>query len=151
MGQCCFAGNRRPGFCRPEEPLEIRIEIMPRNKFSSMAIKSAHLWCSLFLSLFAASSVTQAAEPGPDRPRDLSGLVGQCMTCHGPAGVAENPQWPVIAGQNELYLGKALRDFRSGRRQDGMMKLMTEQLTDRDISELAHYFSQIKPRGGLHQ
>jgi len=124
---------------------------MLRNMFVSMAVRPACLWCSLFLSLFAASCAVQAAEPGQDRSRDLSGLVGQCMTCHGPAGVAENPQWPIIAGQNELYLGKALRDFRSGQRQNGMMRLMTEQLTDQDISALARYFSQLKPREGLRK
>jgi cytochrome c553 len=41
-----------------------------------------------------------------------------CAGCHGPDGMSVNPMWPNLAGQQEMYLAKQLRDFRDGNRKD---------------------------------
>ena len=66
-----------------------------------------------------------------------------CQTCHGVDGMAKIPEAPNLAGQNEVYLIKALRDYRSGARKNDMMSLVAPALKDQDIDDLAAYFSAI--------
>lgn len=40
-------------------------------------------------------------------------IARQCAECHGPAGISALPGTPHLAGQNELYLVKQIRDFRN--------------------------------------
>jgi cytochrome c553 len=67
----------------------------------------------------------------------------QCQTCHGLDGMAKLPEAPNLAGQSEAYLVKALKDFRSGARRNDMMSLVTANLKDADIADLAAYFAAI--------
>jgi cytochrome c553 len=67
----------------------------------------------------------------------------QCQACHGLDGMAKVPNAPNLAGQNEVYLIKALKDFRGGVRKNEMMSLMTANLKDADIADLAAYYAAI--------
>lgn len=69
--------------------------------------------------------------------------ASRCMSCHGPGGISQNPQWPNLAGQKAPYLGGQLKAFRDGSRKNGMMQNVVNGLTDTDISQLSHYFSQL--------
>ena len=70
--------------------------------------------------------------------------AAQCSVCHGPMGMATAPDAPNLAGQNEIYLAKALRDFKSGARHNEMMEMMVANLTEADIDNLAAYYSSIQ-------
>jgi cytochrome c553 len=67
----------------------------------------------------------------------------QCQTCHGLDGQAKLPDAPNLAGQTEIYLAKALRDYRGGARQNEMMSLVSRNLKDDDIADLAAYYAAI--------
>lgn len=67
----------------------------------------------------------------------------QCATCHGMNGIATLPEAPNLAGQNAIYLAKALRDFKSGARKDEMMSLMVASLSDSDIENLAEFYASL--------
>jgi len=68
----------------------------------------------------------------------------QCQACHGlDDGMGKIPQAPHLAGQNEAYLVKALKDYRSGARKDPMMSVVAAGLTDGDIDDLAAYFHSV--------
>jgi cytochrome c553 len=67
-----------------------------------------------------------------------------CQTCHGLDGKAKIPEAPNLAGQNELYLAKALKDYRSGARKNEMMSLVAPMLKDKDIDDLAAYYAAIE-------
>ena len=45
-----------------------------------------------------------------------------CSACHGPNGNSTSPEWPRLAGQNAVYLVEQLRLFRSGVRDNPVMK-----------------------------
>ena len=66
-----------------------------------------------------------------------------CVACHGAAGVSTNPMWPNLAGQQEMYLAKQLKDFRDGKRSDPVMAPMAKPLSDEDIANLAAYYSSL--------
>jgi cytochrome c553 len=64
-----------------------------------------------------------------------------CAACHGPDGNSPLPENPKIAGQYADYLELALREYRSGERQNPIMAGMVAALTDEDIADLAAYFA----------
>ena len=70
--------------------------------------------------------------------------AGQCFACHGSDGLSKVPDAPNLAGQNEMYLVKALKDYRSGARVHEVMSLMAKNLSDAEIDQLAAYFSGIE-------
>lgn len=67
-----------------------------------------------------------------------------CITCHGPAGIANSDRYPNLAGQNALYLESRLKAFRAQEDPRNQMNAQAAGLTDEEIRRLAGYFS----RGG---
>jgi cytochrome c553 len=67
-----------------------------------------------------------------------------CQTCHGLDGKAKIPEAPSLAGQSATYLVKALNDYRSGARKNDMMSLVAPALKDKDVEDLAAYYSAIE-------
>ena len=64
-----------------------------------------------------------------------------CAACHGPTGIAPNPAWPTIAGQQAVYLVNTLKAFRAGLRKDPAMAGVVRGLSDADISSLAAFYA----------
>jgi cytochrome c553 len=67
-----------------------------------------------------------------------------CQTCHGLDGKAKIPEAPSLAGQSAVYLAKALNDYRNGTRKNDMMSLVAPMLKDKDVDDLAAYYSAIE-------
>ena len=79
---------------------------------------------------------------------DVSGRVlaeQVCSNCHGIVGASASPNVPNLAEQQRTYLVGELRGFRDRSRQDPAgfeyMWGISRTLTDRQIDELADYFS----------
>ncbi len=66
-----------------------------------------------------------------------------CAGCHGQNGISPIPNYPNLKGQKEQYLVKALRAYRDGQRNDPTMSPMAKPLSDRDIDDLAAYYSSL--------
>ena len=64
-----------------------------------------------------------------------------CAACHGKDGNSSAPTFPKLAGQGSRYIVKQLQDFKSGRRDNGIMKAQASGLSDQDMADLAAYFS----------
>jgi len=68
-----------------------------------------------------------------------------CAACHGADGNSgANPLWPKLAGQSPKYIKKQLHDFKAQKRTDGTMSPMAAPLTEKEIEDLAAYFSSQK-------
>lgn len=70
-----------------------------------------------------------------------------CIECHGLSGnkgFETDPPVPKLAGQPRAYLIKAMKDYRSGARQDKTMSVLMAPRTDEDIELLAEYYSAQK-------
>ena len=67
-----------------------------------------------------------------------------CAACHGMDGNSLNPEWPTLAAQNETYLLKALKSFKSEERKNVLMSGMAMPLSDQDMADLAAYFAKQK-------
>jgi len=66
-----------------------------------------------------------------------------CVACHGADGIAIQPIYPNLKGQQEEYLVLSIKAYRDGVRSDDMMKMFAVSLTDTDIENLAAYFSSL--------
>jgi cytochrome c553 len=65
-----------------------------------------------------------------------------CAACHGDKGTPADPKtMPVIWGQQQSYLMKQLRDFRSGERNSAIMSPLAKGLAEGDLRKLAAYFA----------
>ena len=68
-----------------------------------------------------------------------------CAACHGPDGNKPSaPDQPILAGQYQDYLVKAMRDYKSGKRANPIMKAFADQLSKKDMEDLAAWFSSQK-------
>jgi cytochrome c553 len=68
-----------------------------------------------------------------------------CAACHGMDGNSTDPNNPRLAGQWRDYLEKALRDYKSGERNNAIMAAFARALTKQDIENLAAYYASQKP------
>jgi cytochrome c553 len=82
-------------------------------------------------------------------------VVERCMVCHvAPTSENRNALFPVLHGQNEAYLSKALADYLSGRRKEQVMRsvLVPDEgkaaFSDAELSAAVHWFA-VRP--GLTQ
>lgn len=101
-------------------------------------------WHRVAMAALAAACVTStsfAADVKAGRAKAV-----QCQACHGMDGLAKVPEAPNLAGQNEDYLVKALKDFRSGARQNEMMSVVAKPLSDADIANLAAFYHSLGPK-----
>jgi cytochrome c553 len=70
-----------------------------------------------------------------------------CSGCHGADGNSELTDYPILAGQTVRYTYLQLKDYKSGRRTDEMMKAVAARLRKRDMLDLAAYYASQRPKG----
>ncbi|NVK37616.1 MAG: cytochrome c4 [Gammaproteobacteria bacterium] len=68
-------------------------------------------------------------------------LATQCAACHGQDGNSAAASFPKIAGLGEKYILKQLKDFKSGARDNAIMKGQVANLDDAKMADLAAYFA----------
>lgn len=90
----------------------------------------------------AAPKLPSAAAVKAMSSRDIAATV--CASCHGPTGNSTEPDDPKIAGQKEYYLRLQLRGFKYGARKSDEMTPVAALLSDRQIAELARFYSRQK-------
>jgi cytochrome c553 len=66
-----------------------------------------------------------------------------CVGCHGANGQGVPPN-PTVAGKPEADIAQALRDFKSGKRDNPVKKGITASLSDQDIENLAAFYASLK-------
>ena len=68
-----------------------------------------------------------------------------CAACHGADGAKPTaPDQPILAGQYDDYLVKALQDYKSGKRANPIMKAFADQLSKQDIEDVSAWFASQK-------
>jgi cytochrome c553 len=66
-----------------------------------------------------------------------------CAGCHGANGEGKGPN-PALAGKSEDDIEHALKDYKSGKRANAVMKSFAAKLSDQDIENIAEYYSTLK-------
>lgn len=106
--------------------------------FSNTAMFVVQLPVSVCL-LLASGSAGSAGDVKAGRTKAL-----MCQACHGLDGLSKTPDAPNIAGQTEPYLVAQLQAFKAGARKNDAMSVVAPSLSDKDIENLAAYFSAIE-------
>ena len=96
------------------------------------------------LPLIAAASLPCLPAHAGDAAAGRAKASQQCAVCHGANGLSQHPEAPNLAGQVEMYLAKALEDFRSGTRSNEMMSVVSKDLSEDDIANLAAWYNSIE-------
>jgi cytochrome c553 len=97
------------------------------------------LWFAAALILSGAAQAAGNAAAGKTKAAQV------CAACHGAEGnkpVA--PENPILAGQHQDYLVKALKDYKSGKRNNAIMKGFAATLSSQDMQDLAAWFASRK-------
>jgi len=68
-----------------------------------------------------------------------------CAQCHGVRSTSAEAPFPPLAGRDEEYLEMALKQYRDKTRVSDIMNNIAGSLTDRDINNIADYYSKQKP------
>ena len=95
-------------------------------------------------------TVVIAALLGAVAPAEAAGDVAAgktkaalCAGCHGANGQGVPPN-PALKGKTEDELVEAMKDYKSGKRNNAVMKAFAVQLNDQDIENLAAYYASLK-------
>ena len=69
--------------------------------------------------------------------------AASCGACHGANGQGVPPN-PALAGQSEAQLLQDMQDYKSGKRNNAIMKGLMGPLSDQDMANLAAYYASLK-------
>lgn len=94
-------------------------------------------------ALVAVAAFAQVA--ADDLARGAQLVQKDCSTCHGLNGQGASNEFPNLAGQNEKYLAKQLRDFASGARTSLVMSPKATALDELAIRGVTKYYQSQTP------
>jgi len=93
----------------------------------------------ILLSLLMTVGAAQAAgDPAAGKVK-----AAGCAGCHGANGQGVPPN-PALTGKSEDQLLQAMKDYKSGKRANAVMKGLTAGLSDQDMANLAAYYATLK-------
>jgi cytochrome c553 len=101
---------------------------------------------SLLLAV-SAQAATPAASAKPDLAKGQATATQVCAACHAFDGSRGAPANPILAGQHAEYLAKQLGEFKSGQRNNPVMKGFAAALSEDDVRNVAAFYAskQTKP------
>jgi cytochrome c553 len=91
------------------------------------------------VGMFAVAGAAQAAgNAGAGKAK-----AATCAGCHGANGEGKAPN-PKLAGIAEDKFIQAMKDYKSGKKPNPVMKTFASQVKDEDLADLAAYFASLK-------
>ncbi len=100
---------------------------------------SAHAVRAIALAAVMAPWCTGALAGGD--PVEGAKVAERCVACHGPDGNSPSPIFPRLAGQYADYLLRTLEDYRSGERDNAVMKAFAMQLSDQEMEDVSAFYA----------
>jgi cytochrome c553 len=94
---------------------------------------------------FAAQTPAERSAPAKGDPAAGEPLTAMCGGCHGFHGVSTDSATPSLAGQDPQYLIKAMKAYRTTRKNWGMQRYIAG-LSDKDMENIAAYYAAQKPQ-----
>ena len=101
---------------------------------------------------FAASialAAEAAAAPKIDLAKGQATATAVCVACHSFDGSRGSPANPILQGQHAEYLAKQLAEFKSGARNNPIMKGMAATLTEDDMRNVAAFYASKQAKPGF--
>ena len=120
--------------------MKLLAPLLPRLLASALVAAAA-------VPAWAAETEAGAAKPDLARGQEISTTV--CVACHTNDGSRGSPANPILQGQIPEYLAKQLHDFKSGKRDNAIMKGMAATLSDADIVSVAAFYAGKEAKPGF--
>ena len=115
-------------------------------KLLASLLTAAALAAPVF-SAFAAGDAPKAAKP--DLVKGEASFTAVCAACHGAdvsSAIAANPK---LSQQHPEYLVKQLQEFKSGKRNNAIMKGFATALSDDDMRNIAYWLTSKPAKAGF--
>jgi cytochrome c553 len=93
--------------------------------------------------LVASLAAVGTARAAGDAQAGKTKATALCVACHGANGEGIKPN-PPMKGKTEDQVAQALKDYKSGARNNPVMKGIATPLSDQDMANLAAYYATIK-------
>ena len=111
------------------------------------ALATLTLAALLAAPALAATPAAAAAKPDLAKGQTISTQV--CVACHASDGSRGSPANPILAGQHPEYLVKQLQEFKSGKRNNAVMKGFAGTLSDDDMKNVAAFYASKSAKSGF--
>ncbi len=98
----------------------------------------------LTISILGLFGIVGAAQAAGDAQAGKA-KAGACAGCHGANGEGKAP-YPALAGKPEADLVQALKDYKSGKRPNPIMKTFANPMSDQDMANVAAYYASLKAK-----
>jgi cytochrome c553 len=94
------------------------------------------------VALALGLALSQSVLAGGNAEAGKAKAAQVCAACHSADGAnPTSPQYPVLAGQYYDYLVRVLKDYKSGKRSNPIMKGFAASLSAQDVEDVAAWFS----------
>ena len=119
-------------------------------KLLASLLTAAALAAPVF-SAFAAGDAPAAAPKAakPDLVKGEASFTAVCAACHGADGNSAIAANPKLSQQHPEYLVKQLQEFKSGKRNDPVMKGFASALSDDDMKNIAYWVTSKAAKPGF--
>lgn len=115
--------------------------------FTTIARSLSFLMIASVGGIAAAAGPAATAVAKPDLAKGQATSTATCVACHTVDGSRGSPANPILQGQHPEYLIKQLAEFKSGKRDNPIMKGFAATLGDDDARNVAAFYAgkQAKP------
>lgn len=107
------------------------------------------LLLALAISAPVLASDAKPAAPKADPAKGQAIATQVCGACHSFDGSRGTPANPILQGQHPEYLVKQLHDFKSGARNNAIMKGFATTLSDQDMRDVAAFYTSKTAKPGF--
>nr|WP_315191922.1 c-type cytochrome [uncultured Albidiferax sp.] len=115
-----------------------------------VSLLTAAALASPFVSAFAAEEKPAAPMAAkPDLVKGEASFTAVCAACHGADGNSAIAANPKLSQQHPEYLVKQLQEFKSGKRNNAIMKGFAAGLTDDDMRNISYWAASKKVKAGF--
>jgi cytochrome c553 len=108
------------------------------SKYPALLVLGSLLTAGTLAPATATHRIDQAPLIGD--PQAGQEKAAMCFGCHGAEGISNNPQFPNLRGQKDVYISKQVKYFRHNLRIDPTMSAMAQALSDEEINNVAAFF-----------
>jgi len=98
------------------------------------------IWVAALVTLTSALGTAHAADAAAGKAK-----AAACAGCHGANGEGVAPN-PPLAGMPQAKFVQAMKDYKSGKRANAVMKNFAAPLDDKDIANLAAHYASLKKK-----
>jgi cytochrome c553 len=92
-----------------------------------------------------AAPAAKGGKPRPDPVQAGKAAAEACAGCHGETGVSSTPGMPSLVGLDPKYFVAAMQAYKSGQRNNDMMKAVAADAGVSDVNNMALYYALQKP------